>query len=62
MNGFTLIHKEKNTRSRLGRIVTGRGSIDTPVFMPVGTQATVKTLSVRDLDDCGAQIILSNAY
>ncbi|MCX7927723.1 MAG: tRNA guanosine(34) transglycosylase Tgt [Candidatus Omnitrophica bacterium] len=62
MSDFILIHKEKNCSARLGKLITPRGQIDTPVFMPVGTQATVKALTVRDLDECGAQIILSNAY
>jgi queuine tRNA-ribosyltransferase len=62
MSDFSLIHKDKNGPARLGKLVTSRGNIDTPVFMPVGTQATVKTLSPVDLDDCGAQIMLSNAY
>jgi queuine tRNA-ribosyltransferase len=47
---------------RLGEIVTARGVIDTPVFMPVGTYATVKTLTPEDLQDIGAAIILSNMY
>lgn len=59
---FSLIHKDKNSRARLGKITTGRGEIDTPSFMPVGTQATVKALSPKDLDECGTQIILANAY
>jgi len=48
--------------ARAGEIVLSRGVIETPVFMPVGTQATVKTLSPHELRDVGAQIILSNAY
>jgi queuine tRNA-ribosyltransferase len=62
MNDFTLIHKDKSSSGRLGKLATSRGVIDTPCFMPVGTQATVKTLSPVDLSDCGAQIMLSNAY
>ncbi|MFH1664768.1 MAG: tRNA guanosine(34) transglycosylase Tgt, partial [Candidatus Omnitrophota bacterium] len=42
---FTIEHADKNSRARCGRIGTGRGEILTPVFMPVATQATVKTLS-----------------
>ena len=41
---YDLIHKEKNTEARLGIIHTNYGSYETPMFMPVGTQATVKTL------------------
>ncbi len=62
MNDFTLIRKDKFTSARLGKLTTIRGDIDTPCFMPVGTQATVKTLSPNDLNDCGVQIMLSNAY
>ncbi len=62
MSDFTLIHQDKSSSSRLGKLATSRGQIDTPCFMPVGTQATVKTLSPVDLKDCGAQIMLSNAY
>jgi queuine tRNA-ribosyltransferase len=49
-------------RARRGRLVTDHGTIETPVFMPVGTQATVKTLSPRDLGELKAQIILGNTY
>jgi queuine tRNA-ribosyltransferase len=49
-------------QSRLGRIVTSHGAIDTPQFMPVGTQATVKALSPGDLRAAGAQMILGNTY
>ncbi|MDP2940788.1 MAG: tRNA guanosine(34) transglycosylase Tgt [Candidatus Omnitrophota bacterium] len=59
---FTLIHQDKHTKARLGKLTTAHGDIDTPCFMPVGTQGTVKALSPLDLEDCGAQIILSNAY
>ena len=59
---YTLIKKEKNTGARLGRIKTNYGEYDTPMFMPVGTQATVKTLSPEELKDMHAGIILSNTY
>jgi len=59
---FKLIHTDKTSSARLGRVTTAHGEIDTPAFMPVGTQATVKTLSPRDLEEAGAQIVLSNAY
>ncbi len=62
MNDFSLIHQDKKSKARLGKLITSRGAIDTPCFMPVGTQATVKTLSPVDLSSCGAQIMLSNAY
>lgn len=46
----------------MGKLVTAHGEIDTPCFMPVGTQGTVKAISPRELDTAGSQIILSNAY
>jgi len=59
---FELIKTDTKTRARLGRLVTVNGTIDTPVFMPVGTQATVKALDPRELIEMGAQIILGNTY
>ena len=49
-------------RARLGTMVTPHGAIDTPQFMPVGTQATVKSLSSRDLQAAGTQMLLANTY
>jgi queuine tRNA-ribosyltransferase len=51
-----------STRARLGHLKTPHGEVQTPVFMPVGTNATVKALDPDDLDDIGAQIILCNTY
>ena len=48
--------------ARLGKINTHRGEIDTPTFMPVGTQGTVKSVFMEDIETTGAQIILSNTY
>jgi len=62
MNKFTLIHNDAKCKARLGQVATASGVIDTPSFMPVGTQGTVKTLSAEDLNYCGAQIMLCNAY
>ncbi len=59
---FSLIKAGSGTEGRLGKITTSHGEINTPVFMPVGTQATVKTLSPADLKDLGAEIVLSNTY
>ncbi|MFA5156923.1 MAG: tRNA guanosine(34) transglycosylase Tgt [Candidatus Omnitrophota bacterium] len=59
---FTLIHQDKNTAARLGKLATGHGDIETPCFMPVGTQGTVKAVMPTALADAGAQVILSNAY
>ena len=59
---YTLLKEEKNTKARLGKIKTNYGTFDTPMFMPVGTQATVKTLSPEELKECDAGIILANTY
>jgi len=62
MSSFKVLHKRQGSAWRLGRIETTHGLIDTPCFMPVGTQATVKAISPRELDECQAQIVLANAY
>ncbi|MFH1414256.1 MAG: tRNA guanosine(34) transglycosylase Tgt [Candidatus Omnitrophota bacterium] len=59
---FKVIQKDKKSKARLGKLVTAHGEIETPCFMPVGTQGTVKTLSPLELNQSGAQVILSNAY
>jgi queuine tRNA-ribosyltransferase len=59
---YELIKEDKHTNARLGRFHTPHGSFDTPVFMPVGTQATVKALTPKNLEEIKAQIILSNTY
>jgi queuine tRNA-ribosyltransferase len=59
---YELIKECKQTGARLGRVHTPHGSFDTPVFMPVGTLATVKTMSPEELKEIGAKIILSNTY
>ncbi|KEO82247.1 tRNA guanosine(34) transglycosylase Tgt [Tumebacillus flagellatus] len=59
---YELLKTEKHTGARRGRLHTPHGVIETPIFMPVGTLATVKTLSPEELKDNGAQIILSNTY
>ena len=59
---YSLIKNEKNTRARLGKIKTNYGVVDTPMFMPVGTRATVKSLTPEQIKSCGAGIILSNTY
>lgn len=59
---FELIKECPKTKARAGVFHTPHGDIKTPVFMPVGTQATVKGLTVEQLDAVGAQIILSNTY
>ena len=59
---FLIEHQEAGTRARTGYLHTRHGVIRTPVFMPVGTLGTVRTLSPRDLEELGAEIILANAY
>lgn len=59
---YELIKKCKQTGARLGRVHTPHGSFETPAFMPVGTQATVKGMSPDELKDIEAEIILSNTY
>lgn len=59
---YELIHTCKQSGARLGKLYTPHGVIETPIFMPVGTQATVKTLSPEELVVMNTQIILSNTY
>jgi queuine tRNA-ribosyltransferase len=59
---FELLHKDAGSKARRGRMTTPHGVIETPVFMPVGTQATVKAMKPEDVERTGAQIILSNTY
>ena len=59
---YTLLKNEANTNARLGKLKTNYGEYDTPMFMPVGTLATVKTLSPEELKEINAGIILSNTY
>ncbi len=61
-NTFDLIKTDPGSKARLGRLTTAHGHIDTPVFMPVGTQASVKALDPRELLEMGTQIILGNTY
>lgn len=62
MFSFTVLQRDEQSQARIGQIRTGRGSFPTPVFMPVGTQATVKALDPSDLEEMQAGIILSNTY
>ena len=57
-----LLASDPSSRARLGRLWTAHGPVDTPAFMPVGTQGTVKALEPRDLVENGAQMILANTY
>jgi queuine tRNA-ribosyltransferase len=59
---FDILACDPRTQGRLGRIVTPHGELTTPVFMPVGTQASVKTVTPEELLACGAEIVLANTY
>lgn len=59
---FTLKAKDSGTSARYGKLTGPHGTVNTPVFMPVGTQGTVKTLTSQELADLGARIILGNTY
>lgn len=59
---FELSKTSPRSKARLGRLTTKRGTIDTPVFMPVGTQASVKALDLRELNEIGSEILLGNTY
>lgn len=59
---YNLIKKDKHTGARLGQITTPHGTFDTPMFMPVGTQASVKAMAPEELKEMGAGVILVNTY
>lgn len=59
---FQVIKQHSHSAARLGRLFTPHGEIETPAFMPVGTQGTVKALSPEDIIQCGSDIILGNTY
>ena len=59
---FELLKTDSQTQARLGKLTTAHGVVDTPVYMPVGTQASVKAMDPRELVECGTQIILGNTY
>ena len=59
---YRLIKKDKRTGARLGEIITPHGTFPTPMFMPVGTLATVKSIAPEELEEMGASIVLSNTY
>src|SRR5881628_3751568 len=59
---FDRLASDTTTRARAGRIATAHGSFDTPAFMPVGTQGSVKALTQQMLERAGASIILGNTY
>lgn len=59
---YELIKTDPRTKARRGRVTTPHGTIETPVFMPVGTAATVKAMRPEEVEQTGAEIILSNTY
>ncbi len=59
---FEILARDTDTAARLGRLHTAHGIVETPIFMPVGTQATVKCMAPHELRELKAQIILSNTY
>lgn len=59
---FKVLQKDKNSKARAGMISTTHGDIETPAFVPVGTQGTVKAINPRELREAGAQIVLANTY
>ena len=59
---FKIIAKDKKTKARAGELTTPHGVLETPLFFPVATQASVKTLSNEDVKSCNAQAVLSNTY
>lgn len=59
---FELLKTDENSKARVGVLTTDHGKIETPIFMPVGTQGTVKAIEQRELVEIGAQIILGNTY
>ena len=59
---FTITKRDSSSRARLGRVLTPHGPFDTPAFMPVGTKASLKGLTVDHIYSTGSQIILNNAY
>jgi len=62
MSNFKIVAKSDTTRARAGVLQTPHGKVETPVFMPVGTLGTIKSLSPEELIGCGTQIVLGNTY
>jgi queuine tRNA-ribosyltransferase len=59
---FKIIKKDEKSSARVGLLNTPHGQVNTPVFMPVGTQASIKTLCTKEMEDLGAELILGNTY
>jgi queuine tRNA-ribosyltransferase len=60
--GFTVTHTDAKSRARTGLLSLGHGAVATPCFMPVGTNASVKAIKNRDLEEMGVNLILGNTY
>lgn len=61
-NPFTLLGTDPSTRARRGRLTLFHGTVETPAFMPVGTAASVKASTPRQVEECGAEMVLANTY
>src|SRR5207244_5803305 len=61
-NDIERVASDQHSKARRGRLKTAHGVIDTPAFMPIGTQGTVKTVTPRELRELNAQVILGNTY
>lgn len=59
---FSILHEDKASRARIGLLQTAHGTVETPIFMPVATQASVKTMTPEEVRQVGGRIILSNTY
>lgn len=59
---FSVLQQDKTCRARLGQLHTTHGTVETPIFMPVGTQAAVKTMTPEEVREIGGRLILSNTY
>src|ERR1035437_3718077 len=59
---FTVTHQDTETKARTGLLETPHGTVETPVFMPVGTLGSVKGLTQEQLEELGVQILLANTY
>jgi queuine tRNA-ribosyltransferase len=59
---FEIVKKSKKSKARVGKLYTPHGVVNTPAFQAIGTQGSVKTMSPRDLNEIGAEIVLSNTY
>ena len=59
---FEIVKRDVSSQARRGRLQTAHGVVETPVFMPVGTQATVKAMSPLEMEELGCEILLGNTY